>query len=305
MESEKKFRDFLNHYFGNHITLKLLEEKKLCLKKGRAKDLYQGNLEENEKQVLKLVDENYHNQIKNNRWAFDFPGWIGELNLSEPNVKEILVVGMEPHIGEMQNGVDRTAQVTYGLRETEKVDDNEIYEYSSNIRLWRNLNLIFGTNDDFKNRKLLEKIYITDLSHFAVKGTAKKVLEVKEWKKIRNDNADKYIRDTIKQIRPKYIISQGRDVASFIEKLISKEEREKMPKVMPNQFLEDKNKRFVNFPILECFTIDNQKIIHVRLPHLASPFNSAFWLEKEKDIDNRLKKFNEIKDRLKEFEKSL
>ena len=176
MTNETEFREFLEKIYGKHITNVLLEKDYLTLKKGDAEKLYHGDLEKNKCQVVDLLHKLNHTEdfIKQNEWAFDFPGWIGTLDLSQDNVKDILVIGMEPHIGNGQ----RTAQVTYGLRETA---DNEFSDLD-NVWLLNNLKNIFTENSEYyplekfkKNpiaKEFLNRIYITDMSPFAIKGSA-------------------------------------------------------------------------------------------------------------------------------------
>ncbi len=282
---EKEFRDFLNEKFGEHITNKLLDKNQLSLNKGATNNIYNGALEENKKKVIELVGSKYHEKIYENDWAFDFPGWIGELDFSKVNVKEILVIGMEPHIG----AGNRTAQVTYGLRETADNEFCELGEHLGNRRLWNNLNAVFNKDDrkyysedtykkpldlDFKN--FLEKIYITDMSHFAIKGTVKKTIAFKDWKNIRTENAINYISETITLIRPKFIVSQGSKVADFI----------------------NENFGFAKDDDFTFFRKNQDGIYHIILPHLASGNTNNFWFPK--NPEKREPNINEIK---KEFDK--
>ena len=284
---EKEFKEFLNKNFGEHITTKLLNDNKLSLKKGDANNIYNGDLEGNKKKVIELVESEYHEKINENDWAFDFPGWIGELDFTKVNVKEILVIGMEPHIGEG----GRTAQVTYGLRETADNDFSELGEHLGNRRLWNNLNAVFNNDDskyyneetykkpldlDFKN--FLEKIYITDMSHFAIKGTVKKTIAFKDWNNIRSKNATNYISETITLIKPKFIVSQGSKVTGFI----------------------NKNFDFAKDGDLTFFRKNQDGIYHIILPHLASGNTNNFWFPKnpekrEPNIDKIKKQFDKLK----------
>lgn len=300
---EKEFRKFLDKNFGKHITEKLFDSDTLSLKKGCKENLYQGNLKLNNEKVLKLVKKSNHDEINKYDWAFDFPGWIGALDFSKENVKDILVIGMEPHIRKLdKNGVNRTAQVTYGLRETDENKFCELGEHLGNRRLWNNLNSVFNNNEDYySNEKyfnnqidkdFFKRIYITDLSHFAVKGQASEA-NISGWNKIREENANKYISRTIEFIRPKYIVSQGQKVSNYIDKLLQNNEN-------INQKWECKHYPNSNYSNFKYFEVNKNKIIHIILPHLASGNTNSFWLPKQKVI--RDPQMEKIRENLKEFE---
>lgn len=317
---KKDFREFLDENFGVHITDKLFDRDTLSLKKGFTETLYKGSLQENNKYVIdELVGIN---KIKTKEgidsstinWAFDFPGWIGPLNFSKDNVKDILVIGMEPHIGE---GF-RTAQVTYGLRETFENEFCELGEYRSNRILWNNLKSLFSNESkyymesDFKDNKIdrefLERIYITDLSHFAVKGNANEIQNVLNWKEIREENAKKYISETIDLIKPKFIVSQGNEVANFIDNYFR--DYCKKDEMKPDDFNIEKSPRYVNFPHFKSYEYKSNQFIHLKLPHLASGLTNGFWLPNTKNATEKNKirtekrdlKMKEIREKLKEFE---
>jgi hypothetical protein len=321
MKREEKFREFLDESFGEHITNKLLNKSTLSLNKGQAEVLYQGDLYKNKNQVLNLIQNPIHNaDIKKNtcNWAFDFPGWIGDLDFTKENIKDILVIGLEPHIGDKdKNGVERTSQVTYGLRETGENEFFELGEYQSNRILWNNLKNIFSEVEEYYlekdfqnnkiNRQLLEKIYITDMSHFAVKGLAKEA-NIPDWKNIRQNNAEKYILETINFIKPKYIISQGSIVADFIDNLLFKNEIIEN-EIRPEEFNFNGTKnRYFNFPHFKSYNVDSN-IIHIKLPHLSSGLTNGFWLpnvKNTKDLNKkrseaRNEKMREIRNRINDF----
>lgn len=306
---KEKFREFLNKNFGVHNSEALLDKKTLSLNKGTAKKLYEGDLDLNIEQVLKLVCKSHHTEIKKYDWAFDFPGWIGTLDFAKVNVKDILVIGMEPHIGDEyeKDGeiIDRTVQTTYGLRETGESEYSELSEHLGNRMLWNNLNSIFNNNDElynidnYKNNldpEFLRRIYITDMSQFAVKGLAKKA-NIANWKKIREDNAEKYIVRTINFIMPKYIISQGNAVANFIDRILI--DNKQIEELKPTEFLVGRNTRYKNFPHFKSYELNSNKIIHIRLPHLASGLTNGFWLPN--NLMERRPKMDEIRMQLENF----
>jgi hypothetical protein len=314
-QRKEEFKTFLDHNFGKYITDILLNKTTLSLNQGCSDDLYQGDLDKNKEQVLKLVEKSNHDEIKKFDWAFDFPGWIGTLDFSKENVKDILVIGMEPHIGE---GC-RTAQVTYGLRETFENEFCELGEYRSNRILWNNLKSLFSNDSkyysesDFKENKIdrefLQRIYITDLSHFAVKGNAKEIQNVLNWKEIREENAKRYISETINLIKPKFIVSQGNEVANFIDNYFK--DYCKGDEMKPDEFNIEKSPRYVNFPHFKSYEYKSNLFIHLKLPHLASGLTNGFWLPNTKNVteeknkirtEKRELKMKEIRKKLNDFE---
>lgn len=325
-QKEKEFRKFLDKSFGVHISDKLFDRDTLSLKKGYTETLYKGSIQKNNKYVVdellginKIITKEDIDSSSIN-WAFDFPGWIGTLDFSNDNVRDILVIGMEPHIGDIdKEGVNRTAQVTYGLRETFENEFCELGEYRSNRILWNNLKSLFSndskyyTESDFKENKIdrefLERIYITDLSHFAVKGNAKEIQNVLNWKEIREENAKRYISETINLIKPKFIVSQGNEVANFIDNYFK--DYCKDDEMIPNEFNIEKSPRYVNFPHFKSYEYKTNLFIHLKLPHLASGLTNGFWLPNTKNATeekNKIRtakrdlKMKEIREKLKEFE---
>lgn len=298
-QREEDFKTFLDHNFGEHITDFLLNKNTLSINQGSSENLYHGNLDLNKKQILKLVNQNYKETIEKEDWAFDFPGWLGSLDFKKDNVKDILVIGMEPHIGKG----NRTAQVTYGLRETEDNQYSELGEHIGNRRLWNNLNSVFNNNDDYYHKEkysnnqidndFFNRIYITDLAHFAIKGKAKEA-NITNWKNIREKNANQYISETIKLIRPKYIVSQGKDVSNFINKLF--QNKENISPEWNNATFSDSK-----YPYFKHFKLNDNNIVHIILPHLASGNTNSFWLPKQKEL--RDPKMNDLRNQLNEFEK--
>lgn len=289
---EIEFKQFLIENFGEYNVNRLYKNGEL--NKGKSSDLYEGDYSENRNQILKIADKKFHSIVENNNWVFDFPGWVGKLDFSNDCVKEIMVIGMEPHIG-----FPRTIQATYGLRETNENEFSELDEYKPNSLLWKNLNSIFGKSADYRSRNFLESIYITDLCHFAISGNANEVLKIKEWNSIRYQNASKYILRTIQLIKPKFIVSQGNIVSNFVDEILGGDLFTLTNEDLPSHFEEDKNPRFKNFPHFRHYhSINNENVIHLKFPHLASGLTAGFWLHNEKYKDKRDAKINEIKQKL-------
>ena len=271
-----------------------MNPNKLQLVNGNANQLYtKGLLQKNKEKVKKLIPK-YEEQLEENNWAFDFPGWIGELDFSGTHTKEIMVLGMEPHIGK------RDFQVTYGLRETGKDIFGELDEYLSNTRLWKNLYGLFGNESGYQSKEFLKKFYITDMSHFAVQGKASEMLSFKKWRKIRAEVANIFLPREIELIRPKYIVSQGNDVADFIEYKVLDKLGKRIAKKATQDFTTLLPKQCKNSPTFKKYEIFNTEIIHLRLPHVGSPNGNYFWTPAQ--FENRTKRLSGIAQELIEFE---
>jgi hypothetical protein len=164
----------------------------------------------------------------NKEWAFDFPGWLGQIN--EEQHKKYMIIGMEPHI------VDYDFQVVYGLTEkcySQTGDDqafklekgekrNAISNYDSGL-IWGNLFELIATDDEkigvYQEKNLgvlihfLEQFYITDMCHFAPRGKANEINKVvnfekvPNWKKLRYNVADRFLEQEIEWVQPEIIIT--------------------------------------------------------------------------------------------------
>jgi hypothetical protein len=298
LSPEKEYLQFLKEKYGKHVTETLLMPEKLELQKGNASNMYtKGYLNQNKEKVRELIGKytrTESNIVSEREWSFDFSGWIGKLDFSRDNVKEVMVIGMEPHIGK------RDFQVAYGLRETGNNEFGELDEYSSNTLLWKNLNGLFGDDEDYRSTEFLNRFYITDMCHFAEQGKANLVQKIEGWKKIRETMAITFLKREIDFIKPKYIVSQGNDVANFIEysfldkvgKLIDKKSTADFKTELPPQC--------ANSPKFKKYEVNGRTIIHLRLPHLASGNGNYFWIPAQKE--KRKVRLEGLRKELLEFE---
>lgn len=277
-----KYVDLLKEKFGDEVLKSMLDFENMKLNFGSAEERYS---KINTKEIIK---EFYPEVSFDVDWAFDFPSWIGSLDFSKPNVKDIMVIGMEPHV----RNEKISFQATYGLRETapnefkELSNGNKPLSNGNNPRLWNNLNALFGSSEDYENRDFLSKFYVTDLSHFAVSGKAKEVNKIKGWPKTRNEIAKKFLKREIEVINPKYIVSQGNAVADFIDRMLDSWELEK--NIQPQDFecglLPERCK---NTPAFKRYSLNGNKTIHLRLPHIASGNGNYFWIPAKKNAEIR------------------
>lgn len=208
-----------------------------------------------------LIPENLTDKII---WAFDFPGWIGNIEL-EP--KEVMVIGLEPHI---QNN---DFQIAYGLGECKDGS------YTSNHFLINRIHKLLLSNYNLSDA--MRKMYITDLCHFAPRGNANQIDDIPNWSKIRENTAKEFLKREIDIIKPKTIIAQGKSSFKFLKKNLSlaiDEEKIKTGYKRPQEY---------SFQFSEFNGI---KIIGA--PHIGSEFNLLykFWNTKFSEIYNLVNK---------------
>ncbi|MBI5452909.1 hypothetical protein HY945_05610 [Candidatus Gottesmanbacteria bacterium] len=202
-----KLRTFLYEKYGKVITKELLSEENRIMadklkKGGEGQSATNAQMEKFVEEGL-LREDDYK---KINRWSFDFPAWIGEF---EP--KEVMIVGLEPHIQE------NDYQTVYEFGETSNKS------IQADHFLWKRLCFLFSEEKEFSEEKkldtkILQKFYITDLCHFAPKGNANKIKVLKNWKNIRKNVADKFLIQEIELVQPKIILAQGGDAFKFLKK---------------------------------------------------------------------------------------
>lgn len=295
---KKEYHQFLEEKYGKHVTRTLLVPDKLELQKGIADSLYTlGYLDQNKEKVRELLNSyapTDSNIVEEREWAFDFSGWIGELDFSRGSVKEVMVIGMEPHIGK------RDFQVAYGLRETEYNEFEELDEYAPNTLMWKNLNSFFGHSEDYRSKEFLNRFYITDMCHFAVQGKANLVQKIKGWSKVREAIATYFLKREIELIKPKYIVSQGNNVADFIEYKFLDKVGNLIDKKSTRDFKTDLPSQCANSPKFKKYEIGGRIIIHLRLPHLASGNSNYFWIPAQKE--ERKMRLESLRKELMEFE---
>jgi hypothetical protein len=242
---KQKTLNFFYQKFGKEITERLLD-KDLVLDRGKIsihkeKDL-SGTHPTVSVQMEKLIElgclskEDFENQnIKG--WAFDFPGWIGALNVDKPSFKDIMIIGLEPHVDNNDFQIvyelaDRTRKPTFTVRNNEIFCDGSSKPHvmwSNAVKILSSDNQyteIFTNNNQEVLYEVLNKIYITDLCHFAPMGNANKIKNLK-WKGsngIRTKTAEKFLLDEIRLINPKLIIAHGNDVINTLRSFLNTEE---------------------------------------------------------------------------------
>lgn len=264
-----KLRDFLNEKYGEFIVSDILtKDNKVMATKEKRDDESKRAVKEQMKKFVKedLLGETDYKKIE--EWSFDFSAWMGKF---EPKGKEVMIVGLEPHIQE------NAYQTIYWFGEKSNNDireDNPLNKLC--FRFLNRLCFLFNEEKKFKNneldKKILQKFYITDLCHFTPKGNGNQIQGVSNWKDIRKKVADKFLKKEIEIVKPKIILAQGRDVFKFFEKELALSD-------IKVQKIETGYKSPKEYRI-SFATYENIKVIGI--PHLGSKHNlpNKFWKNK-------------------------
>ena len=267
---KQKFYDnkgYLNTFLGPKNFLLKLEE---------SKDEDSGVPEEIKKAFVKqfierLVKQNILNQsIINsvtdlNPWSIDFPSWHGEFD--EKKGKAFFIIGSEPHIR------NKYLQNVYGFH-----GQKEIEAYLSDSHpLFRFISEILSYKYDISKEEVLKECYLTDLfplSPFRGNGLKvgsatslqKVVGENGSWTNIRYSYANKNLPFEINNVKPKLIITQGKQVFNEVIEILAIEEKRNKVGVQPA-----KGKK----QYIRSVSWNNIGIISV--PHIGSQRMKTFW----------------------------
>lgn len=301
--NNEEFRKYLKNKFGK-VADYLLEEESLELKTGSDEELYnlKGNHEENNREQVKRHTEDQFSEFSSQTkwdgdsfpgWAFDFPGWIGNLDIKKDiPARDIMVIGLEPHIQW------RFYQVTYGFRKPHPDYFKDKEQLTDNKNLHTNLKALFGSKNE-SAEDFYKQFYVTDMCFFAPKGNANLIGQVKpKWGDVRAQVAQKLLKEEIEFIAPKIIISSGLVIADFVDNKILKKIAHPIEWISPKDFWNEPGAT-KNLPFISLFgqgeTEEGEpkpRFIHIGVPHLASGLTQHFWTD-----DNR----KELRDRLSEF----
>lgn len=221
----------LNLKYGEEVTKRLFQDNKLQTQNISPKNA-------NDQNIVKDHLRSLFNELNLNidvneqvNWAFDFPGWTGELNFGNKNVKKYMVIGLEPHIESFD------FQITYGLSDYTPLSNEPRFSIDKNKKdfiqckndssvIWTNLFNLFtdeGTYEAVVNsldkgamKTFLDNFYITDLCHFAPQGQANAINGIPNWPKVRSIVASAFLEKEIACINPELIVTQGSDVFSAV-----------------------------------------------------------------------------------------
>jgi hypothetical protein len=219
----------------------------------------------------------------NFKWAFDFPGWIGKLNLDQEHRKEIMLIQLEPHVERFDYQIvyelaEETGEKEFGI----ELSKEKLITRSTRP-IWDNATRLLATKKQkdliFKEKQtdvlysILDKLYISDMCHFAPQGPTT-LLKKLPWNQIRKSVAEAFMFEEINLINPRLLIASGGNVIKAVDKLFSRYNRKLL--IRPSD-LQPNN--YQNFPYLYEYDIEGRKQHILFAPHIGTvnPTNMTFW----------------------------
>lgn len=244
-----------------------------------------------------LLDETFYEEYRG-KWAFDFPGWIGDIKENDGRLRDYMIIQAEPHVE------DYDYQIVYEFAERQyrqdfqiegsKIKSNSIRDiWSRTVKFLANENEyeeIFNNKDQSVLYKLLEKIYISDICHFAPQVPVKDLLWQKAWTRkggVRDKIAQEFLVREIMAINPKMIIASGKSSIAAVKEYL-------LPKFKKNEILNtaDVKGRGINdIPVLYELYSNNTFVTYLLcVPHLGFDGYSAgtFWEENGRLLHDKM-----------------
>jgi hypothetical protein len=206
--------------------------------------------------VIQKIDDS------KNPWSIDFPSWFG--NFDENVGKQIFVIGSEPHIHY------RYLQTVYGFNSKTTTNPTAGILYYLVELLKDYLNVETGS-------QVLQECYLTDLIPFSPlksKGTpvgsSAKIQNVigneGNWVEIRKAFAKMSLENEIKGVKPKLIITQGKEVFEQIVDIFQIKNAISYEPIIPQKG----KKQYIR-------KINWNGITIISVPHIGSKRIGTFW----------------------------
>lgn len=262
---KEKFFDINNHldkFITNENCLLKLESEDINenIKKSFVNQFIQKIVEK------KLFSVELVNSVtENNAWSIDFPSWHGGFNAKEG--KSIFIIGAEPHIH------FKYLQTVYGFN-----NENTIENYlNDNHYIFNYISELLYDKLKTTRENVLNNCYLTDLfplSPFRGNGLSvgsqekiqKAIGKSGNWAEIRRSYAKENLLFEIKNVNPKIIITQGKQVFEEVIRILNIKE------VIKNDLIKTikgKN-QYVR-------SVKWNNIIIISVPHIGSRRMQSFW----------------------------
>jgi len=250
-----------------------LEPLKRCLSKEQSqsivRDINKKIGDELKEGKLKEEDINKH------EWAFDLPAWVGPFAQGK-----IMLIGLEPHIE------GHNYQLTYDI-DVVALQKDKSDRRSKPWKFWERV-IELTRNGEFPDSEsewteFFGQFYVTDLCHFAPKGRQSLIGNIKNWSNVRKETARRFLVQEIDIVKPKMIITHGRDAAEQLCIALGME-REDYP--LPDL-------KELDLKELDLKELKNG-VPHLSVWHLGSNQTARYWNNKIAKDRARVK-FNEAK----------
>jgi hypothetical protein len=262
---KEKFFDINNH-LDKFIT------KESCLLKLESEDINENIKKSFVNQFIQKIVEKklfsvelVNSVTENNAWSIDFPSWHGSFNVKEG--KSIFIIGAEPHIH------FKYLQTVYGFN-----NENTIENYlNDNHYIFNYISELLYDKLKTTRENVLNNCYLTDLfplSPFRGNGLSvgsqekiqKAIGKSGNWAEIRRSYAKENLLFEIKNVNPKIIITQGKQVFEEVIRILNIKE------VIKNDLIKTikgKN-QYVR-------SVKWNNIIIISVPHIGSRRMQSFW----------------------------
>ena len=210
--------------------------------------------------TIDSVRENY----PANSWSIDFPGWVG--NFDEGKGKKFIIIGAEPHI------YFEYLQTVYFFNNGNSA--NTFIEKHHPI--FRFLSEVLAHKFQITKEEVLNDCYLTDLfplSPFRGKGVSvgsvdkiQAVIGSESWINIRLAYAKINLLKEIDAVKPKLIITQGKEVLKEVINVLGITEKLSVIPVVPSSG----KRQFIR-------KVEWNNISIISVPHIGSQRMRTFW----------------------------
>ena len=280
-----EFKNHLLRIYGKSVVEGFLLPKLLQLKKDQDLISFADNYKRNKTEGCDLCRTTYNFIKPNDKIDFDnrnmdFPSWLGKLDFTIPNRKDIMIMG-ESVTGKLKNQRKLGIAFGLGMDVNEKEDIDEVSDRSK--KFWTKFRTIFKDRTDF----WLNKLYITDIGKCnAYKNPM-----------IYNACGLSHTIHELRYIHPKLLIFLGHDPRNGLIPIIQNQQD---IKIRPLEFLKSSNISFYHHKNLcsgelEFSNSSLNTITYITIPHTAArkpPYNQdSFWINLQNELHNFFPKF--------------
>ncbi|MCO6490189.1 MAG: hypothetical protein J5I98_17380 [Phaeodactylibacter sp.] len=173
----------------------------------------------------RVIDESFYQKFEEEGWAFDFPGWIGRIGDHSERIRDIMIIQAEPHVENydyqyVYEFAERKYYSDFSIRGS-KIKSNSIRDiWTRTVHFLADddtRSKIFNQQDKKALYHVLERIYITDVCHFAPQVSVERLEKERQWGKVREKAARAFLVREITAVNPRLIIAAGNSSVQAIK----------------------------------------------------------------------------------------